>query len=82
MSYDGRQGYAWLDGFLDEQTRINPYLLPGGLHNAGPMGSDFTVGAVDRDGAVGNFFAGQIAGIAVYNRCLSPAEVWAISRLG
>jgi hypothetical protein len=80
MSYDGRQGYAWLDGFLDEQPRINPYLLPGGLHDGGPAGSDFTVGAVDRDGQVGNFFAGRIAGVAVYNRCLSPAEIWAVSQ--
>lgn len=78
MSYDAHQGYAWLDGQLDAQPNINPYLLPGGLHKAGPNGSDFTVGAVDRSGSIGNFFTGQLAGLAVYNRVLSPAEMWAI----
>jgi len=80
MSYDGQHGYAWLDGFLDVQPRINPYLLPGGLHDGGPNGSDFTVGAVHRAGEMGNFFTGLIAGLALYNRCLSPAEIWALSR--
>lgn len=78
MSYDAHQGYAWLDGQLDAQPNLNPYLLPGGLHSGGPDGSDFTVGAVDRSGQVGNFFTGQLAGLAIYNRVLSPAEMWAI----
>jgi len=78
MSYDGTFGHAWLDGVRDDQPRINPYLLPGGLHDGGPNGSDFTVGAVDRGGEIGNFFTGQLAGLAIYNRVLSPAEMWAL----
>ena len=35
---------------------------------------DFTVGAVDREGEIGNFFTGRIGGLAMYNRALSPAE--------
>jgi hypothetical protein len=79
MSYDGQHGYAWLDGRLDAQPTLNPYLLPGGLNDGGPDGSDFTVGAVDRSGEVGNFFAGRIAALAVYHRVLSPAEIWALA---
>jgi hypothetical protein len=82
MSYDGVQGFAWLDGRIDGQSPLNPYSLAGGLHNGGTSGSDFTVGAVDRSGEIGNFFAGLIAGIAVYDRALSPAEIAALSLLG
>ena len=78
MSYDGFSGYAWLDGIPDLRTGINPYPLPGGLHDGGPDGSDFTVGAVHRGGEMGNFFQGQIAGLAVYERALSPAEMFAL----
>lgn len=79
VSYDGTHGYAWLDGVLDANPRINPYLIPGGLHDGGPGGSDFTVGAVHRGGEFGNFFAGLIGGIAVYDRVLTPAEMWALA---
>jgi len=78
MSYDGQHGYAWLDGVLDEQPRINPYLIPGGLNDGGPNGSDFTVGAVNRSGKIGNFFTGLLGGLAVYNRVLTPAEMYAL----
>ncbi len=80
MSYDGQSGYAWLDGSLDTCEGINPYPIAGGLFDGGPHGSDFTVGAVNRSGEVGNFFAGRIAALAVYNRALTPAEIFAISR--
>ncbi|WP_309387592.1 LamG-like jellyroll fold domain-containing protein [Cerasicoccus frondis] len=79
MSYDGAHGYAWLNGRLDSRTGLNPYSMAGGLHDGGPNGSDFTVGAVDRSGEMGNFFQGRIAGLAVYRRALSPAEVFALS---
>ena len=36
---------------------------------------DFTVGAVNRSGEMGNFFVGQISGIAVYNRALDGEEM-------
>lgn len=79
MSYDGSQGFAWLNGHLDSRPSLNPYSLAGGLHDGGPNGSDFTVGAVDRSGKIGNFFTGQIAGLAVYKRALSPAEMFCLA---
>lgn len=82
MSYDGVQGHVWVDGRLDAEPTLNPYLLPGGLNDGGPSGSDFTVGAVHRHGEPGNFFVGHMAGLAVYDRVLSPAEMWALAQPG
>jgi hypothetical protein len=79
MSYDGSAGYAWLDGALDARPGLNPYPLAGGLHDGGPGGSDFTVGAVDRSGEVGNFFCGELSALAVYARALTPAEMFALA---
>lgn len=81
MSYDGSNGYAWLNGQLDARPALNPYSLSGGLYDGGPNGSDFTVGAVDRSGVIGNFFSGWMAGLAVYDRALTPAEIYALSKL-
>ncbi|MEX0776303.1 MAG: LamG-like jellyroll fold domain-containing protein [Phycisphaeraceae bacterium] len=78
LSYDGHHGYAWLDGRLDARPGLNPYLLPGGLHNGGATGSDFTVAAVDRSGTIGNFYRGLLGGLAIYQRVLNPAEMWAL----
>jgi Concanavalin A-like lectin/glucanases superfamily len=81
MSYDGMNGYAWLDGMLDACPGVNPYPLAGGLHDGGANGSDFTVGAVDRSGEIGNFFSGRIAALAVYARALTPAEMFALASI-
>jgi len=81
MSYDGTQGFAWLNGQLDARPALNPYSMAGGLFNGGPDGSDFTVGAVDRGGNIGNFFTGHLAGLAAYDRALTPAEMYALARL-
>ena len=81
MSYDGQAGFAWLNGILDARPGLNPYPMAGGLHDGGPGGSDFTVGAVDRSGEIGNFFTGLIAGLAVYDRALTPAEMLALTKL-
>ena len=82
MSYDGVAGYAWRNGLLDQPSTLNPYSLAGGLHDGGPHGSDFTVGAVHRSGEMGNFFCGSIAGLAVYDRALTPAEIYALAHSG
>jgi hypothetical protein len=82
MSFDGRHGYAWFNGLLDAHPTLNPYSIAGGLRDGGPDGSDFTVGAVDRSGTIGNFFCGGIAGLAVYNRALTPAEMYAVCNAG
>ena len=66
---------------MDARPGVNPYPLAGGLHDGGPNGSDFTVGAVDRGGEIGNFFCGDLAGLAVYDRALTPAEMLALARI-
>lgn len=81
MSYDGFQGYAWLDGLLDAHPQLNPYPMAGGLHDGGPSGSDFTVAASSHLGRIGSFFCGQLAGLALYSRALTPAEIHALARL-
>lgn len=80
MSYDGKSGYAWLDGRLDLRPGLNPYPMSGGLYDGGKNGSDFTVGAVHRSGEMGNFFCGKIAALAVYRRALTPAEMFAFAQ--
>jgi hypothetical protein len=81
MGYDGQTGFAWLDGHLDAVPGLNPYSLAGGLHDGGPTGSDFTVGAVHRSGEMGNFFHGRLAALAVFRRALTPAEMYALARM-
>jgi len=68
----GFEGYP--DGLI--QTK-NPYFYPDGIGN---NGSDFTVGAVLLRSGMGNFFKGQIGGLAIYNRSLTDNEIRAISR--
>jgi hypothetical protein len=50
----------------------NPYYFPDGMGN---NGSDFTVGAVLLKKGMGNFFKGQIGGLAVFNRALTDEEM-------
>lgn len=63
----GFEGYP--DGLIQSK---NPYFFPEGMGN---NGSDFTVGAVLLKGGMGNFFKGQIGGLAVFDRALSPNEI-------
>jgi hypothetical protein len=50
----------------------NPYFYPEGMGN---NGSDFTVGAVLLAHGMGNYFRGQIGGLAVFDRALSAEEI-------
>lgn len=50
----------------------NPYHFPDGIGN---NGSDFTVGAVLLKRGMGNFFKGQIGGLAVFDRALRQKEL-------
>lgn len=60
-------------GYPDGLVQIkNPYHFPDGI---GDNGSDFTVGAVLLKSGMGNFFKGQIGGLAVFNRALSSEEL-------
>jgi hypothetical protein len=50
----------------------NPYYFHDGMGN---NGSDFTVGAVLLSRGMGNYFRGQIGGLAVFDRALSMEEI-------
>lgn len=68
------QGFA---GYPDGLTHSkNPYYFPEGIGN---NGSDFTVGAVLLKAGMGNFFKGQIGGLAVFDRALSDPELKKLS---
>ncbi len=75
MSYDGRYSRVFVDGRLDAREQYNPFPYPYGLYDGGSNGAPFTVGAVHRHGAWGNFFGGLLGGLAVYRRALSEAEL-------
>jgi len=63
----GFDGYP--EGIIQSK---NPYYFPDGMGN---NGSDFTVGAVLLKRGMGNFFKGQIGGLAVFNRALNEKEI-------
>ena len=67
----GFEGYP--DGLVQSK---NPYYFPDGL---GSNGSDFTLGAVLVGGRPGNFYRGDIGGLAIYDRALSDAEMASLS---
>jgi hypothetical protein len=61
------------DGYPNGLTQSkNPYYYPNGIGN---NGSDFTVGAVLLKAGMGNFFKGQIGGLAVFKRALTDEEL-------
>lgn len=91
FSYDGKQIKSYLNGKFERREpelinhtkgfegypegltqSKNPYYFPDGMGN---NGSDFTVGAVLLKSGMGNFFKGQIAGLAVFNRALTENEI-------
>lgn len=63
----GFEGYS--NGIIRSK---NPWLFPDGIGN---NGSDFTVGAVLLKSGMGNFFKGQIGGLAVFSRALTEEEL-------
>jgi hypothetical protein len=67
LNTQGFEGYP--NGLIQSK---NPYYFPSGMGN---NGSDFTVGAVLLKRGMGNFFRGQIAGLAVFNRALKSSEI-------
>jgi hypothetical protein len=71
LNTQGFEGYP--NGLIQSK---NPYYFPFGMGN---NGSDFTVGAVLLKRGMGNFFKGQIAGLAVFNRALKSSEIRRIS---
>jgi hypothetical protein len=75
MQYDGRESRVYVNGKLDALEQYNPFPYADGLYDGGKDGADFTVGAVHRGGSWGNFFGGQIGGLAVYDRALTGEEL-------
>jgi hypothetical protein len=75
FTYDGQHARSYLNGKLDAREGFNPYPYKGGLHDGGEDGADFTVGAVDRSGEIGNYYAGRIGGLAVFRQALTEQEI-------
>ncbi len=94
MTYGGNSARGYLNGRLDERGTRNPYHYPGGLFDGGPLGADFTVGAVARPERVemdngrpveighvqANLFHGLLGGLAVFARALTPGEIAELAR--
>jgi hypothetical protein len=81
MTYDGRIVRAWQDGRLETRVGFNPFAYPHGLYAGGADGADFTVGAVHRGGEMGNWFAGRLGGLAVFDRALGAEELAGLTKL-
>ena len=80
-TFDGEWIRVYVDGELDAAGNYNPFRFGGGIHDGG---SDFTVAqrAVPKwpdypEGRPTNEtgFDGRLAGLAVYGRALTPAEM-------
>jgi hypothetical protein len=96
FTYDGKSIKSYLNGLIEKRKpelikntagfegypdglvqRKNPYFFPHGMGN---NGSDFTVGAVLLKSGMGNFFKGQIGGLAVFDRALTKEEMRQLGR--
>lgn len=75
FTFDGNWGRVCLDGKFDGRPGLNPYFWPCAVNDGGKDGSDFTAGAVFRNGEMGNGFAGQLGGLAVYGQALLPEQI-------
>lgn len=75
FTYDGHWGRIYVDGRLDYRPGLNPYHWPLPITDGGSTGSDFTVGAVFRGGQMGNWFSGSLGGLAIYDACLTEADM-------
>ncbi|GAA3410696.1 LamG-like jellyroll fold domain-containing protein [Paenibacillus hodogayensis] len=78
FTYDGEYARVYLDDRLDEREQWNPFHYPDGLFDGGEAGADFTVGAVDRSGEMGNDYNGYLGGLAIYDGALTEAEITAL----
>ncbi|NOU86631.1 LamG domain-containing protein [Paenibacillus sp. LMG 31460] len=79
FTYDGTYAKVYVDGVLDERETYNPYLYEKGLFDGGHTGADFTVGGVNRSGEMGNFYAGLLGGLAVFNEALTDEVIRKLS---
>ena len=95
FTYDGKNIKSYLNGVFEEREpelinntkgfegypngliqSKNPYQF---TEEMGNNGSDFTVGAVLLKKGMGNFFVGQIGGLAIFERALNNKELMRFS---
>lgn len=84
-TYDGGEARSYLNGNftayptytdgLGNTYAKNPYVFTDGLNS---ILADFTVGAVKLSGGMGNYFAGDLALVRVWNRALPANEIAAL----
>lgn len=71
MTFDGTCSRVFVDGHLDCLTNANPLSFPHLLHDGGPDGADFAIGANSVAGETRNYLQADLAAIAIYDRALS-----------
>lgn len=75
MSYDGQHIRVFVDGALDALEQSNPFPYTEGIFDGGPDGAPFTIGCNSVRNTMTNAFAGQIAGVAVFNQALPETQI-------
>ena len=78
FSFDKEYARSYFNGVLDAWGAKNPFYYSGQLYNTHEM-ADFTVGAVNRSGKMGNWFYGLLGGLAIYSRSLSDQEILSLT---
>ena len=79
MTFDGKASRAYVNGKFVAEEGFNPYPLKGGLFNGN---AEFTVGAVNRSGVMGNFLDGELDELAIYSRALTEEELLELAKQG
>lgn len=72
MTFDGKASRVYVNGKFVAEEGFNPYPLQGGIFKGN---AEFTVGAVHRGGEIGNYFNGELDGLAIFSRALNEAEL-------
>jgi hypothetical protein len=88
LTYDGEFIRSYYHGRFDgvdphpppPYKMGNPYYAPHGIFDGGADGADLTVSAVSVSGKMGNWFEGQLGGLAVYSRALTPEELLRLAK--
>lgn len=75
LTFDGVWGRIYVNGKLDYRPGLNPFYWPQAINDGGDQGSDFTVGGVFRNREMGNWFAGSLGGLAIYDQALPESMI-------
>lgn len=76
FTFDGHYARSYFNGTFEENGALNPFPYEGGLFDSS---ADFTIGAVNRSGEMGNWYRGLLGGLAICNRALNPEEMKALA---